>query len=101
METIKYTKADCGCYVDGARGIYAADEIVDIARAHGATIKHNDECKHEETCFSSEFAGCEFQNEYEDEATAYMEEAFPVDGASWGRNENGNWGLWDDAEWSD
>jgi hypothetical protein len=33
-------------------------------------------------------------NEVEDEATEYMNEFFGVDGAYWGRSEQGDWGLW-------
>lgn len=91
-----YTPADAGCYVDGARGIYTVDLIVAIARDHGAIIDscNPKECPHAETCDPSEFAGCEFSGEIEDEATEYMETHFPVDGHFWGRSEQGDWGLW-------
>jgi hypothetical protein len=89
-----YTIEDCGCYVDGAEGIYATDRVVEFARAHGAVIEHDKDCQHYETCFDSEFAGCEFAGDYEDEADTYMNDHHPVDGAFWGRNENGDWGLW-------
>ena len=90
-----YTLEDCGCYVDGSRGIYATDEIVSFARSHGAEIDlHACLTPHAESCFKSEFAGCEFAGEYEDEADAFMNERFAVDGASWGRSESGDWGLW-------
>jgi hypothetical protein len=90
-----YTRQDVGCYVDGARGIYSTDAIVECARNHGATIIH--ECKaedHSDTCFESEFAGCEFANDYEDEANEFMEDRFPVEGCYWGRNDTADWGLW-------
>ncbi len=103
METNKYTLKDCGCYVDGARGIYAIDAIVEIAEAHGLRdqtcgIDH----EHDETCDESRFAGCEFAGEIEDACDDYMNKHFSVDstdensndGAYWGRNENGDWGLW-------
>ena len=93
-ETVTYTLDDCGCYVDGVRGIYATDAIVDFARLHGATIEHEADCEHAETCDASEFAGCEVSGEYEDDADAYMEAHYGVDGAYWGRNENSDWGLW-------
>ncbi len=91
-----YSLADCGCYVDGAKGIYVTDDVVAFARDHGAEIVHDDDgnCVHDETCFKSEFGGCEFSGEYEDEANEYMEATYGVDGASWGRNEQGDWGLW-------
>lgn len=76
----EYTTMDVGCYVDGARGIYAVEAIVDFARSHGAVIERDDQ-----TCFESE---------YEDEADDYMNADYPVDGCFWGRNDNGDWGLW-------
>jgi len=88
-----YTPDDAGCYVDGARGIYAIDEQVAIARAHGATITHDCEELHAETCFESEFAGCEWAGDYADKADDYMNTHFPVEGHYWGWN-NGDWGLW-------
>lgn len=95
MADTKYTINDVGCYVDGSRGIYATDRIVEIANEHGAVIVHDTNCDgHTDTCFESTYAGCEFGNEYENEATDYMNEHFAVDGAYWGRNENGDWGLW-------
>jgi hypothetical protein len=91
----QYTLQDVGCYVDGARGIYAVDTIVEFAESHGAVIEPCiDDHKHDETSSQSRFGGCEFANEIEDEATGYMNENYPVEGASWGRNENGDWGLW-------
>lgn len=91
-----YSASDAGCYVDSHAGIYATDEIVGIARDHGAEIAHPEACKrkHAETWSGSEFAGCEFFGEYEDDADAFMNENFSVDGYYWGRNECGDWGLW-------
>lgn len=85
-----------GCYVDGHHGIYATDAIVDFARAHGATITRDCDCDHDLSCHESEFASCEYASEYEDEANTYMEEHCPVPGAHWGRNDSGDWGLWDE-----
>lgn len=94
--TNSYTRADCGCYVDGARGIYAVDAIIAFACDHGADIRHDaqEDCDHAATCFDSDFAGCEFACDYEDEATDYMNAHYSVDSAYWGRNEYGDWGLW-------
>lgn len=91
-----YDKTDCGCYVDGARGIYGTDAIVDIARDHGAVIAHD--CAngdHAETFDESEFAGCEFASEYQQEAEDYMNEHHCPDGCYWGTSEAGDWGLWE------
>lgn len=83
-----------GCYVDGALGIYAVDDIVQFARDHGAKIIRDCDCDHGACCFESEFAACDWAGEYEDQATDYMEDHFKVDMCYWGRNENGDWGLW-------
>ena len=88
-------KLEIGCYVDSARGIYATDVIVATANAYGAKIEHDEDCiEHAETCDDSIFAGCEFAGEYEDMADEYMNEHYSVDCAYWGRNEDGDWGLW-------
>lgn len=97
-----YTADHAGCYVDGSRGIYSTDAIVDFARHRGAVIDHDPACtdNHADTCHDSEFAGCEWAGDYEREADEYMNQTYPVDGHFWGRNENGDWGLWSEAEWS-
>ena len=91
-----YTSDDAGCYVDGARGIYAVDAIVQFVRAHGFAMLHEDNtCEpHGLTIGESEFAGCEYADEYETEATDLMNSYFGVDGHYWGRSEQGDWGLW-------
>lgn len=96
-DSTKYTIEDCGCYVDGARGIYAIDEIVSIAESHGGRVHDCDMQGHDhgETCFESRFAGCEFAGDVEYGCDDYMNTHFGVDGAYWGRNENGDWGLWE------
>lgn len=92
---MKYTEGDAGCYVNGARGIYATDAIVDFARDHGATITRSCKCDHHRSYFDSEFASCEWSVEYEDEATEFMETNYPVEGHYWGRADwSGDWGLW-------
>jgi len=100
MKTLEvtYTADDAGCYVDSARGIYSTDAIVDFANLHGAKIEHDTECKHGETCGESQFAGCEWMGDYEDDADAYMNLHFGVEGYYWGRSEQGDWGLWADEE---
>jgi hypothetical protein len=94
MSNVKYTLEDVGCYVDGARGIYATDAIQEFAEAHGMEQIECKGHKHAETCFSSRFAGCEFAGEIEDEADFYMNENYGVEGCYWGRSEGGDWGLW-------
>jgi len=77
----KYTKDDCGCYVDGAKGIYAGLAIQGIATAYGWIGDHANPT--DEEYFDAE-----------DEATDYMQTHYSVDGCYWGRNDNGDWGLW-------
>ena len=88
---------DAGCYVDGARGIYAVDAIVLFAEDHGYQCEpcsETDGHEHTETYAPSRFAGCEHANDIEDEATEFMSAHYPVDGHYWGRSEASDWGLW-------
>jgi hypothetical protein len=80
-EAVRYTLKDVGCYVDSARGIHSGEAIQGIAADHGWKGERLD-------------SNSEFYDEAEDEATAYMNDRFPVEGAYWGRNENADWGLW-------
>lgn len=86
----QYDASDAGCYVDGSRGVYAIDMIVEIAEAHGFVTAIGPDCQHEEGSLSE----CEFAAEIEDEATEYMNERWGVDDHYWGRSEQGDWGLW-------
>lgn len=91
---------ESGCYYDGARGRYIVDAVVSLAESYGFKPAPCDrECAgapHE----PDEWSACEYGDEVEDDATAYMNEHFPADKAYWGRNEQSDWGLWtiDDAE---
>ncbi len=91
MTTItRYSPKDAGCYVDGARGIYATDAIVEFAETHGFDLHDDDPANP----LPESLADYEFADELEDEATDYMNEKHAVANHSWGRNENGDWGLW-------
>lgn len=79
----KYTLADVGCYVDGARGIYAIDAIAKIAESHGATI--------EDGIGSDNFY--DYADQIENEIDDYMNAEFSVEGATWGRSEQGDIGY--------
>jgi hypothetical protein len=82
----KYTLEDVGCYVDGARGIHAINKIGSIAKEHGFQTGWDDL----PLCLSDyEFAG-----ELEDEIDQFMDADYGVEGAYWGRNDQGDWGLW-------
>ena len=99
--TTTYTLADVGCYVDGARGIYAIDRIVEIAEEHGMDVARcgDTDCKHcaggDDDDSDDSWSTCEWAGDIEDYIDDYMNESYPVDGAYWGRSEAGDWGLWD------
>ena len=84
-EKIKYTLKDVGCYLDSSRGVYIGEEVQQFAKDHGW----------QDTPVSIDF---EFYFDAWDEAEDYLNSSFPVDGASWGSNENGDWGLWKDKD---
>ena len=90
----QYTLADVGCYVDGARGIYVVDRVVEIAEAHGMDMLKCDcdSCDVAPEHFT--WSACEFSGEVEDDCGLFMNDTFPAEGACWGRNDNGDWGLW-------
>lgn len=102
----RYTLEDVGCYVDGARGIYAVDRIVEIAEEHGMTEPEectDTDCPHcndhesgDERSLS--WTHCLYDGEIEDEATEYMNDHHGLEGAYWGRSEAGDWGLWECEE---
>lgn len=94
---MNYTAADAGCYVDGCRGIYAVRAIIDFANAHGASLEHDSACEGIDD-EGMGLVGCEFANEYENEATDHMNDCHPVDGHYWGRSEQGDWGLWESED---
>ena len=94
---ITYTLQDVGCYVDGARGIYAIDTIVDFAETHGFTH----DVEQTPTGMPGDFltySSYEFAGELEDEIDDYMNKHYAADSAYWGRSEDGDWGLWKTEE---
>jgi hypothetical protein len=78
-----YHLENCGCYADGARGIYTIERIINFALSHGFNADLVD----------NSVDGYD-HSELEDEVDNYMNEYYMVHGAFWGRNENGDWGLW-------
>ncbi len=88
---VKYSLNDVGCYVDGARGIYAVDAIYTFAWQHGFKPAFGE-------CFGgrNKLSDYEYAGEIEDD----MNTQFGVDGAYWGRNEQGDWGLWEIDDYS-
>jgi len=79
-----------GCYVDSARGIYAVDAIVEFVESLGFDVQDDDPTNP----LPESLSDCEWASEIEDQADEYMNAFFPLDGHYWGRNENGDWGLW-------
>jgi hypothetical protein len=88
---MKYSNSDAGCYADSNRGCQVVDKVYSIAISHGMPKRDFDT-----DILPSE---SEFSGDIEDMCDDYMNEHFPVDGFYWGRNDNGDWGLWEnDAE---
>lgn len=81
-----------GCYVDGSRGIYAIDAIVSFAKGLGFVPDEDN------GPYPDSLADYEWANEVEDETDEYLNHQYRVAGHSWGRNENGDWGLWADDD---
>lgn len=102
-DAFKTWEGQPGCYVDGARGIYAIDAIVALAEGYGFVPSECD-CSvctgaaESPTMLVSTYGGCEYASETEDEVDAYLNHNFAVDGYYWGRNENGDYGLWEVTE---
>lgn len=91
-----YSLQDCGCYVDSARGRYAIDEIARFARTHGWVDDLKCPCL---SCESGgKYSDCEWANDTEDEIDEYMNNNYHVEGAYWGRSEQGDWGLWSNED---
>ena len=96
-KTPEYTQSDCGCYVDNLHGLSMVEKIVAFANSHGAAIVHDCDSgmDNELICKSESFRHCEFDIEYWDEATDYMNENYSVAECYWGTIEHtGDWGLW-------
>ena len=77
-----YTLEDVGCYVDGVRGIYATDAIVEFAENHGFDLNDTDPQNPMPESFSED---CQLTADVEYEVDNFMNGSFAVDGASWGR----------------
>ena len=94
-----FTKADVGCYLDSARGVYIGEEIQASAALHGWAPEAPEgvvPCDHEE---------CERGQPHEefdhgilyDEATTEAEDflnGLTADDVWFGPTESGDWGLW-------
>lgn len=87
-----YSINDAGCYLDGARGIYLIDGLVSFAEDHGFKLNETEEQFYADHDYS--LVDYEWNGETEDRIDDYMNDNYGVDGAYWGRNENGDWGLW-------
>lgn len=87
MTTAKYTLDDCGCYADG---VYCIDAILSFAEDHGFELEPLDDGEQ----YPEPLSDYEWSDEVEDDIDEYMNNTYPVDDAYWGRNDNGDWGLW-------
>ena len=92
LETEKtYTSDDAGCYIDGVRGLYMVNRIVEIATALG--MPEPKECD-DDGCGCEDWVHCLYSNEVWKEAEDYMNAEHGVEGHYWGMSEQGDWGLW-------
>ena len=91
-------KLETGCYVDSARGVYAIDAILHFAEAHGFVLGTDGEPELAVMAGKGSISRYEFANEIEDDIDNFMNDTWGLDNACWGRNENGDWGLWEDEE---
>lgn len=95
-----------GCYVDASYGTHAIDLILAAAESFGFKYENVcdcDYCQHHEVSILEDLFEprlCEFANEIEDEIDDWMNKnvaMVPLGTAPtnyWGRNDNGDWGLW-------
>ena len=81
---VTYSLDDVGCYVDGSRGIYAIDRIVEIAETHGMTppiCEASDDDVHDIENESCTWAYCSYSDEIEYEGDNYMNDHHGAEGA--------------------
>jgi hypothetical protein len=88
---IKFTAQDSGCWVDGARGIYAGERVIFLARQHG----WDPGSEWQESDFAVD---SEHYDEAIDAAIDYLQPLAP-EGYWFGFDEYGNgFGLWPSDE---
>ena len=90
-----FTKADVGCYLDSARGVYIGEAVQASAALPGwSPAAGVVACDHED---------CEAAHEEADHGTLYDEatteaedhlNGLTADDVWFGSNESGDWGLW-------
>lgn len=98
-----FTKADVGCYLDSARGVYIGEEIQASAALHGWSPAGGViPCDHEE-CTGRTARGIFYGHLEDDHGTFYHEatseaedhlNGLTADDVWFGSNESGDWGLW-------
>jgi len=92
----QWTPDDAGCYVDGARGIYAGEMIQEIARDEG----RKDEILCCNGVLSDSECQCPSHRDPEayywatEEAEEYLNEHCAPKDHYFGNSEQGDWGLW-------
>ena len=99
MERVFQDNVELGCYVDGVHGIYMWKRIYTIAKDYGfeyeCTIPQIEALidKEERGELTSDMSG-QIAHDLENLIDDYLNEKMAVDKAYWGRNENGDWGVW-------
>ena len=81
----KITVSNEGNWVDGNRGIYQGQRIIEIAEGYGFVVKPED--------IVNKTPDGEFYSELVDDATDYLNELAP-EGYYFGNTENGDFGMW-------
>ena len=101
MKEIKnpYTLDDCECHVEGDKGdvsIHMLARIIKVVQIHYIALhtakRHIDDCD-----------PCDITRHFEvdkivESCNDFMDDHFPVEGAFWGLDEEGDWGLWNIEE---
>lgn len=102
-KTVKFFKADVGCYADSARGFYIGEQVViPMAESCGFDAQSRycdcDYCKSVFTDLTTpdgfRISQCEYYDEIQDEAERFLQE-LTEDGLWWGSSDNGDFGLWE------
>ena len=92
-----FTKADVGCYLDSARGVYIGEEIQASAALHGwAPADGEIPCDHDKCRWWVAHSEDDHGTHYH-EATTEAEDhlnGLTADDVWFGSNESGDWGLW-------
>lgn len=86
QETPAFTLADCGCWFDCSRGRYIGEAVIEAAISAAWNPVPGG--------YDGQDADSEYYHEAWDAAENFLSTLAP-DGAWFGANESGDWGLWE------